>query len=440
MITSADGTINFAGNKFETSAGKTFELNSSGEVVGLENAQGNELVAANVTENFVAMNLSTTDGLEEVFGDFSEGLTVNGVFVKVTDSINFVVKNDDENIYIETTAADTFTINGKSFMTYADKTIFKLDADGNVSEIVTDVFFLDEATYLIEGDFNDEIIFNGKKFCVTGTNDTSIFIGEETMIGVELARNSVKVVESSDASEIAVSGGGELIVGDNTFNTSDDFVGVATEYSIESFIGTISGKLGGIKLVDLTITTDDEFSATSDSEKLTALENLKNGSFTCDDLDGLKINGANISVINSEDFTATITDGALTIGGLKDSAIVENAGAAVTYTVEGSGDFLIGETEFKLTGDSSLTFKTDAAGTVQEITGLDENARLTTSTGGTFLVNGREVTAQANWRITPRALSARSRNFWRMSARILLSSTKTRRAIKIFCSAEATLR
>ncbi|MBR0062075.1 MAG: hypothetical protein IJP68_11415, partial [Selenomonadaceae bacterium] len=281
------------------------------------------------------------------------------------------------------------------FETYADKTIFKLDAQGNVSEIVTDVFFLDEAAYLIEGDFNDEIIFNGKKFRVTGTNDTSIFIGEETVIGIELAQNSVEVVESSDASEIAISGAGEITVGDNTFRTSDDFIGVATESSIENFIGTISGKLGGIKLAGLTITTDDEFSATSDGEKIIAIENLQNGSFTCSDFEGVMINGAKISVANSEEVTATITDGALTIGGLKDSAIVSNTGEAVNYTVVESGDFLIGENEFTLMSDNSLTFTTGADGIVKEISGLDKNARLQTSTGGSFVVNGATNPAEA---------------------------------------------
>ena len=195
---SADGTIIFNGNKFETSA-----------------------------ENFCTMNLLPTDVLEKVVGDFSEGFLVNGVLVKVTDSANFVVKDDEENVYIETTAADTFNINGKTFETFADKTIFKLDADGNVSEIVTDRFYLypDEEAYLIEGDFSDEIIFNGKKFCVTGTNDTSIFIGEETLIGVELAKNNIKIVENGGAAEIAVSGEGEITIGDKVLSTSGGFVG-----------------------------------------------------------------------------------------------------------------------------------------------------------------------------------------------------------------------
>ena len=177
---SADGTIIFNGNKFETSA-----------------------------ENFCTMNLLPTDVLEKVVGDFSEGFLVNGVLVKVTDSANFVVKDDDQNVYIETTAHDTFNINGKTFTTSAEKTIFKLDATGNVSEIVTDTFYPDKEAYQIEGDFNDEIIFNGKKFCVTGTNDTSIFIGEETLIGIELAKNSIKIVENGGAAEIAIIGEGD---------------------------------------------------------------------------------------------------------------------------------------------------------------------------------------------------------------------------------------
>ena len=183
LVSLTDGAI-VSGNKFEMSAGKTFNLDEAGNISGIETAQSDSAVsAANVTEDLATINLLTTSGLDEVIGNFSEGLTVNGVFVRVTDSTNFVVKNDDENVYIVTTAPDTFTINGKTFTTSTDKTIFKLDKSGNVCEIVTDSF-------LIEGDFNDEIIFNGQKFCVTGTNDITVFIVEETLIGVELARNA----------------------------------------------------------------------------------------------------------------------------------------------------------------------------------------------------------------------------------------------------------
>ena len=280
LTTSADGTIIFNGNKFSASAGKTFTLDNSGNVLGLGKAQGNNNSSANVVElDSVedSLNLSTTDNLDEVIGDFSEGLTVNGVLVRVTDSTNFVVKNDDENVYIETTAPDMFTINGKTFETFADKTIFKLDASGKVSEIVTDKFYMypEENYYLIEGDFSDEIIFNGKKFRVTGTNDTSIFIGDETLIGVELARNAVEVVESGGATEIAITGGGEITVDGKTFSTSDDFVGYSHINSVENFIGTISGELGGLDLAGITIDSEDSFRVTGDGENVTTIENLQ---------------------------------------------------------------------------------------------------------------------------------------------------------------------
>ena len=406
LTTSADGTIIFHGNKFTASAGKTFELDTSGNVSGI--TQADKLLSANVAdlltsaENLSTINLSTTDGLEEVFGDFSEGLTVNGVLVKVTDSTNFVVKNDEENIYIETTAADTFTINGKTFTTQADKTIFKLDADGNVGEIVTDSFYPDKEVYLVEGDFNDEIIFNGKKFCVTGTTATSIFIGDETLLSIELTRNSVEVVESGGAEEIALSGAGEVTIGDETFSTSEDFVGTlqinaaGKVVSVDYFVGTLSGSLGGLELEGITIDSDDIFSATSDGEKLAALDNLQNASFISNDLSGLTINGAEISVANAEEVTATITDGALTINGLMDSAIVENSGEKVNFVIKESGDFSIGEDDFKVTGDNSLTFTTDADGMVQEISGLDKGASVQTAQSGSFVVNGTTLTAKAD--------------------------------------------
>ncbi|MBO4780010.1 MAG: hypothetical protein J5497_05175, partial [Selenomonadaceae bacterium] len=359
LTTSADGTIIFSGNKFKASAGKTFMLDDSGNVSGLEKSQTENVLSAadieesddsalpllispNSTENFATINLSTTDGLEEIFGDFSEGLTVNGVFVKVTDSTNFVVKNDDENIYIETTAADTFTINGKTFETSADKTIFKLDADGNVCEVVTDEFYLSSEgdSYLIAGDFSDEIIFNGKKFQVTGTNDTSIFIGDETLIYVELARNSVEVVESGGATEIALSGAGDVTVGGKTFTTSDEFTGslqidsAGNVYSAEQFVGTLSGELGGLEVGGVTIDSYDNFSVTSDGEKITAIENLQNGSFTCDDLNGTSINGTEIFADNSDEIKVSVVNGELKILELADSASVSNLGGKVDFVTK----------------------------------------------------------------------------------------------------------
>ena len=330
LTTSADGTIIFSGNKFEMSAGKTFTLDNSGNVSGIEQAQVDsnntsadvaETEASTsplVEENFATITLSTTDNLDEVIGDFSEGLTVNGVFVKVTDSTNFVVKNDDQNVYIETTAPDTFTINNKTFETYTDKTIFKLDASGNVSEIVTDKFYLypEENAYLIEGDFSDEVIFNGKKFRVTGTNDTTILVGEGTLIGVELARNSVEVVESGGADEIVITRGGNITIGSRTFTTSDDFEGIMKLNSngevekIENFIGTLSGNLSGLDIEGNTINSGDSFSVIGDGEKITALENLKNGTLT-GNLDAITLNGEKISLDDLDEATLTITDGEL---------------------------------------------------------------------------------------------------------------------------------
>ncbi len=334
LTTSADGTIIFSGGKaFEMSAGKTFELDEAGNISGIETVQSDSATsAANILEtseeDFSTINLSTTSGLDEVIGDFSEGLTVNGVLVRVTDSTNFAVKNDAENVYIETTAPDTFTINGKTFETSADKTIFKLDKDGNVSEIVTDRFYLypDNETYLINGDFSDEIIFNGQKFCVTGTNDITIFIGEETSIGVELARNAVEVVESGDASEIALSGGGDITIGGKTFSTSDDFIGLLQINSLDSFIGTISGELSGVDLAGITIESDDEFSATGDGEKVTAIENLQNGTLTSEDLDTITINGEKLTLDDSDEVTLTIADGEV-----KTSAENENPAEEISY-------------------------------------------------------------------------------------------------------------
>ena len=406
LTTSADGTIIFSGNKFEASAGKTFTLDDSGNVSGIEKSTDATDKAVSYARSFYdtdeeisdAMNLSATDGLEEVFGDFSEGLTVNGVFVKVTDSTNFVVKDDAENVYIETTVADTFTINGKTFETHSDKTIFKLDADGNVCEIVTESFYPDKESYLIEGDFNDEIIFNGKKFCVTGTNNTSIFIGDETLITIELARNAVKVAESGGAADIAVNGAGDITIGEKTFNTSDDFTGylqvnsAGNVYSSDYLVGTLSGKLGGLEFEGITIDSEDTFSVTGDGEKITAIENLQNGSFACDNLDGVTINGVKVSVDNSDEITLTVIDGELEISGLANGANVSNSGGKVNFVTKESGEFFIGEDNFKVTGDDSVTFAADENGKVNEISDLAENASLQTTLGDELIVNGKTLT------------------------------------------------
>ena len=400
LITSANSTIIFNENRFETSAGKTFNIDRSGTVSEINNTT--KVLAAYSEENVATINLATTDNLDKVIGDFSEGLTVNGVFVRVTDSTNFVVKDDDENIYIETTAPDTFTINGKPFETFTEKTIFKLDADGNVSEIVTDKFLPDEDAYLIEGDFSDEIIFNGKKFCVTGTNDTRILTGKETLICFDLVRNNVKVVESSGEAEILAKGTGDITIGEKTFHASDSFIGSlkttssGSVDSVEIFNGTLSGKLGGLELAGLTIDSEDEFSVTSNGEKITAIKNLKDGSFTCDDLSGMTINDAKIFVANSEKVNVVAKDGKLEVTKLANGANVVSSGEKINFVTKTSGDFFIGEDNFKVTGDESVTFSVDADGEVQEISGLNKSASVQTALGSSFVVNGKTLNAKDN--------------------------------------------
>ena len=361
LTTSADGTIIFDGNKFEMSAGKTFTLDESGNISGINNTTKVLAAYSGGEENFGTIDLSTTDNLDEVIGDFSEGLSVNGVFVKVTDSKNFAVKNDAENIYIETTAPDTFTINGKTFETSADKTIFKLDANGNVAEIVTDKFYLypEENAYLIKGDFNDEIIFNGKKFCVTGSNETTIFIGDETLLSVELVRNDVSIVNSGGASEINVSGSGNLEVGGKVMSTSDGFAGVlkpnsnGSGYSVDDFVGTMSGELGGLEILGVTVNSKDNFSVTSNGENITAVDNLLNGSFTCDDLDSLTIDGENIIFDNAEKVTLTVTNGKLKISDENASNAEEILDLEDAKTVSGKENLTLTGGEAVIVEDTS---------------------------------------------------------------------------------------
>ena len=108
-------------------------------------------------------------------------------------------------------------------------------------------------------------------------------------------RNAVEVVESGGASEVAVNGSGDLTIGVKTFSTSDDFIGDliltpdGSNYSVENFVGTMSGKLGGIDIQGVTIESKDNFSVTSNGAIITAIDNLQNGSFTSDDLNGITI-------------------------------------------------------------------------------------------------------------------------------------------------------
>ncbi len=396
LTTSAEGTIIFSGNKFEMSAGKTFELDEAGNISGIETAQSDDVVSAeNVTEDFATITLSTTDNLEEVFGNFSEGLTVNGVFVKVTDSTNFVVKDDDENVYIETNAPDTFTINGKTFTTSADKTIFKLDASGNVCEIVSD-------SSLIEGDFNNEIIFNGQKFCVTGTNDTKISLNDETLITINLAKNSVEVVESGGDAEIALTGEGDITIGGKTFSTSGDFAGTLQTnstgvYAADNFVGTISGELGGIELYGITITSDDNFNVTGDGEKITSIENLQNGSFTCDSLDGITINGSKVSVDNSDEITVTITDGESKITGLMNGANISNTDGKIKFVTDESGEYFVNGTILTAKANDTFIGTSDSAkiinARVEEILST-ENARVISGKENVTLKGGEVVVVE----------------------------------------------
>lgn len=89
------------------------------------------------------------------------------------------------------------------------------------------------------------------------------------------------------------------------------------------------------------------------------IENLNNGSFDCGDLNGIMINGAKVSVDNSEEVKLTITDGELEISELANSANVSNIDGKVNFVTKESGEFFIGKDNFKVTGDDSVKFAAD---------------------------------------------------------------------------------
>ena len=91
---------------------------------------------------------------------------------------------------------------------------------------------------------------------------------------------------------------------------------------MENFIGTLSGKLGGLDLAGLKIESEDNFSVTADGEKVISIENLQNGTLTSDDLDAITINGANVSVDDLEEATLTIQDGELKTSAEVDSGTI----------------------------------------------------------------------------------------------------------------------
>ena len=91
---------------------------------------------------------------------------------------------------------------------------------------------------------------------------------------------------------------------------------------MENFIGTLSGKLGGLDRAGLKIDSEDNFSVTADGEKVISIENLMNGTLTSDDLDAITINGENVSVDDLEEATLTIQDGELKTSAEVDSGTI----------------------------------------------------------------------------------------------------------------------
>lgn len=185
---------------------------------------------------------------------------------------------------------------------------------------------------------------------MTGTNDTSIFVGEETAIYVELAGNTVKVPGSGGATEIALSGGGKIIIGNKTFSTSDDFVGIlqvnseGNVYSVENFAGTLSGKLGGIEIAGVTIDSQDSFSVTGDGEKITAIGNL---------------NLENATVISGKEN--------ITLSG-DDVVVVQDISAEVNITASRDSDTIVSQgknVHVNLTGGNTQIFPLDGKITLE---------------------------------------------------------------------------
>ena len=159
-------------------------------------------------ENIATIDFSTTDNLDEVIGDFSEGLTVNGVLVRVTDSTNFVVKNDDETVYIETTAPDTFTINGEKISVDDSEATTLTITDGELKISDGNASDTEEILNKLKEDNPDYISISGKENRTLSGGEVLIVEDTSAKVNIKASKGQDTIYTAGKNVDIDLKAGG----------------------------------------------------------------------------------------------------------------------------------------------------------------------------------------------------------------------------------------
>lgn len=362
-----------------TDADGVFAFVEAQQIFGTSTSDG---VTFGIEDNKVTSITGVDQEGERVWGDFSEGISVDGNLVQVENSedITYVTGSysgmSGTGIYGLKDGANVVSASG-------------LDVAVAVGQSGTYTFNNGEQTFTIANDSNEHVGFlleNGK---VTGIFD----------VDGEVSGDLNGVTINQQAPDISVVGGD----GDNTNLTYNNGVltGIRdgdTVYAADNATTVRAIEAGTFTFGGKSYTTDDEdgidFIITKGTTDVIGIDALADGAILTGALSGLSagINGQSVVILNDSDFGvvgAGESAGIKEIFDVSDGAEVVYAGGASKITTDLKGTFTIGGESFTTEEDDVVEFALDGTGSVTGISGLSGGVVANNTVFEEMTINGQ---------------------------------------------------
>ena len=362
----------------------------------------------NVTYGFSRGSLSAIDSVSTVIGDFTDNIAVNGDSIQVIGESDepVTVLGDRRSVdKVEVSSSGVFEVSGKTYEILEDDSfafemssgkvtgIDSLESGGLIVSQNETGFNLNNYKITLSGNTEPVTlgIVDSKIASVSGINGTINGLKNATVYGLTSALINDKLIDVSNTEEFNV-----IVSGGKTNGISGITDGATVNSAPDMTVGAENGTF---TFVTDEYTLNDTLDAifdflTDENSRVKGIDNFAgsvSGSF-----DGFIINGKTLNLVDTDVTIETDGVNITNILGLHSGGSI-NGEIGDTSLVIPEGEVTINGTGFTLEGDEDGA---SLSGNGSVISGLDKDATLSVDKPGTYEVDGKTFTLQADDSIT----------------------------------------
>ncbi len=371
-----------------TAGGKTFIYNNDSVIYGLDNG------------SIVSIN-----DAEQIIGDFSDRVSVNGDGIRLTGSNEVTLSADKNGVKkLELSEEGTYRVNNKTYEIQDDGG-FAFDMSGGA---VTGVESVENGSLIISQDESGFGVNDGIVTLTSNTNPVTLGIVDSNIVSVSGVDGIINGLENA-----TIYGLTNAVINNKPFKVSgsDEYTAIVADGVVNS-IGGITDGATISSAPNVIVTTAENGTFTFDTTEYKVNDTLDGSvDFTTDGnshvieinnfagavsgvLEGVQsLNGKDFSISGAGEVSVTSDGDNITgITGITDGTEINGDVADLHYVLP-EGKVTVNGIAYELEGDDNGALFVSNDG--RALTGLDKDATLSVGAAGNYTINGTRFTVDA---------------------------------------------